>query len=527
MKTKTFIKVLSLVICLVMMVSTFAACDLFGGEEETTTKAPEETTTKKPDGNDDDEETTTKKPSGGETESTTKKPDVVAIPDGTDFGGAEVLALIWKENRQWLFPEQVDGENIQNDIYLRNKDIETNLGLVFDPTFKESNMGGGTNQAELYNTALEASEDWDIICCYSLYPTKMMTEGILYDLNSMDFPNTDNPWYAEDIKNWEIRERLFYISNNSSIRNIVASWCVYVNNTMLNEKGVADIEETVINMDWTVAKMKEISRNWASEAESNTDNHADPDNIYGLGITHRTAMQALYHAAGFKTYELDETTGKQRQVYFDASHINLVSDFCDVIVELCNSPEVKVGPYSGATGQPQFGLKNHNAALFISALDQTGYIKDRDDYSVIPLPMKDDNQTRYYTIQNYAYDVWCIPTSTQDPIMGGIIIEAISADDYKNIAPKWWDDDFKYRYSNGDNGVAIFDLIRSSYVAEFGRVTNGGSPYNALSNVLTPSATDDTIANNYANQVGSNMANDSLALKNLYMIVDALLNSAQ
>ena len=512
MKSKNLIKVLSMMLCLLMLLSAFAACTPQSNTPEETTTAPDD---------------------NQGTEWATDENGYVMdkIADSVDFGGAQVKALIWKENRQWLFPEeeQTAEKTIKTDIFIRNKEIEADLGIKFDPTFKESNMGGGANQAELFNTALEGSEDWDIICCYSLYPTKMMTEGILYDLNSMQFPMTEMPWYSKDIKNWEIRDRLFYIANNSSIRNIIACWCVYVNNTMLQSKGVADIEETVINMEWTFGKMKEISRKWASEAETNTDSHADAENIYGLGITHRTAMQAFYHAAGFHTYELDAATGMQKQVYFESANIKLVSDFCDVIVDLCNSPEVKVGPYSaGAAGSvPQFGLKNHNAALFVSALDQTGYIKDRTDYSVIPLPMKNTEQGRYYTIQNYAYDVWCVPTSTQDAEMGGTIIEAISSDDYRNIAPKWWDDDFKYRYANGDNGVKIFDLIRSSLVADFGRVTSAGSPYNALSNVLMPSSTDDTIKNEYAVQVGSGKASAQLALKNLYTLVDALLSSAK
>ena len=44
MNTTRLFKVLSLVLCLVMMLSALAACDLGKKEEETTTKAPEETT---------------------------------------------------------------------------------------------------------------------------------------------------------------------------------------------------------------------------------------------------------------------------------------------------------------------------------------------------------------------------------------------------------------------------------------------------------------------------------------------------
>ena len=506
MKTKTLIKVLSLALCLLMLVSALAACQKPAENPEETTPAPS--------GN---------QGTVWETDENGYVKDM--IPDDVDYGNAQVKALIWKENKGQLFPDEETGatKTIKTDIYNRNKEIEADLGVKFDPTFKESNMGGGENQAELYQAVLNGTDDWDIVCCYSLYPTQMMQEGLLYDLNSMEFPMTEMPWYSEDIQNWAIHDRLFYLANNSSIRNIQASWVVYVNNTMLKSKNVADIEETVINMEWTLAKMKEISRKWQSDAEANSEDLKDANNVYGLGISHRTAGQAFYHAAGFQTYTVDATSGRHVQAYFEASHIKLVSDFCDQLVDLVKSKEVAIGPYSSSEGDPQFGLKNHNAALFVSALDQVGYIKERTDYSIIPLPMKDATQTRYYTIQNYAYDVWCIPTSSQDAKMCGIILEAISSDDYRNIAPKWWEDDFKYRYANSDNGVKIFDLIRSSLVADFGRVTNGGSPYNALSAVLMPSKANTTPTNNYAVDVGSGKATQQQALTNLYNTVERLL----
>ena len=103
MKTTKFLKVLSLVLCLIMMLSALAACDIGKKEEETTTKAPEETTTKNP-----------SDPIDPDVTPTDPEKTIVRIPDDTDFGGAEVKALIWKENRSYLFPEQVDGEDIRN-----------------------------------------------------------------------------------------------------------------------------------------------------------------------------------------------------------------------------------------------------------------------------------------------------------------------------------------------------------------------------------------------------------------------------
>ena len=68
--------------------------------------------------------------------------------------------------------------------------------------------------------------------------------------------------------------------------------------------------------------------------------------------------------------------------------------------------------------------------------------------------------------------------------MGAVIIEAIASSDYRMIAPDYFERNMKYRYSNSDKGVKIFELIRDSISFDF--ITANYKPMNGkvIENVL-------------------------------------------
>ena len=508
MKRNVFIKAVSLVLCLLTLVLLFAACDEKKSGGITTTTTEKQTTT-------------TSGTTGTNLEDLIVDPEGAGIiPKEVDYGGQETMLLLWSNAKYMLFPEQmVDGEHYRNDLYLRNQKLEEALGLTFVPTFKDSHMSGDGGD-ELYNHALEGRVAYDAICCYTLYASKLALEAQLTDLNALDYPYSAMPWYPMDITEWEAWGRLFFIANNCSIRNILANWVIYANNTMIDDKGLDDIEDVVLRGDWTLAKMKEYSRNWAAEAQSNA-NKEEADKVYGFTIIHRTSIQGFYHAAGFDACRIN-SDGEPEYAFFDKADIQLVSGFVDVFLDICDSPEFGYGPKSAYSGNWVAPLQNKNAAFFAGGLECYTYIDEDGTFSIIPMPKLNDEQTSYYGVQNYYYDVWSVPVCSEDVTVGGMIIEATSYDDYTNIAYKFFELDFKYRYSSSDRGVKIFELIRDCCTVDFSRIWGIGSPYNALNNCISTSATKFQLQNTFATEVSSGKMSAKTNLKNLKTMVENL-----
>lgn len=437
-----------------------------------------------------------------------------------DYGDQTVKVLTWYHNKEMLFPETMQpGESLSNVVYERNHQISEELGIQIVPIFKYSHMSSnmeGDGQ-ELYNAALNAKAgDYDAIVCYSHFPAMMASQGILEDLNTLQFPETDMPWYPEGISSWGFNNRLFFVANNSCVQNILASWCIFANREMIADKNLEDIEEVVLSGNWTLDKLDEYVRNWEVEAESNNPNDkTDPDNVYGFAITHRTVINGFYHAAGFSAYSKDATDSPVA-MYNTKTYAEQISGFLDKFFDICDSPAFMMGKYSGDIYYP---LENKNTVFFAASLDAYKRLEMEDKtYCVIPMPKLNDQQQEYRTLTRDVTELWCVPKVSEDPEIGGLLIEAISSSDYRLMAPKFFDKDFKYRYSSDENGVKIFDLIRSSFVTEFGSVWSQAlsGPYAILQNCVNAGDTETPFNNNYANIVEGtrgSLAKDIQALK--------------
>ena len=499
MNIKNLTRVLLIVLCLVMTVSTFAAC----GNKD----------------NNDDSTTTTLPPvvdNGPDWETDADGYAVTTIPEEVDYNGKEAGLLLYKD--VYLYPDQLrDGEDIRNDIYLRNKQIEYDLHIEFVPTTKASHMSSGDDATELYDFVLNGEGEFEAICCYSLYPAKMAIEGVLYDINSLEYPTTEMPWFASDIQEWSIMDRLFFVAGNSSIRNLTAVWVVYANRTMIDGKGLENVEDVVIRGDWTLEKMQEYSRKWKDDAQS------APGSVYGVFVYHRTAADAFYTAAGFRAMRRD-SEGMPAYAFTSATDSELIDGFIDDLLVMLKSPECGVGKYNGGTIQP---LDDSTAAFFVGGLNLYGHIEEDGAYSIIPMPKYEQGQ-KYTSIRDNAFNTWCVSHQATDPQLGGLIIEAITYNDYRVIAPKFWDMDFKYRYSNSDTGVQIFEIIRDSVNSDFGRMyqSNIGSPFGIVRNCFYYDKTQPTadLTNIWADYLGPKVVEYETRLIDLKTVIRELFD---
>ena len=64
-----------------------------------------------------------------------------------------------------------------------------------------------------------------------------------------------------------------------------------------------------------------------------------------------------------------------------------------------------------------------------------------------------------------------MPTTTANKVLSGIVLEANASSEYRVIAPFYYEQYLKDRYSNGADGRKCFDILRDSVVYDLGRIT--------------------------------------------------------
>ena len=115
-------------------------------------------------------------------------------------------------------------------------------------------------------------------------------------------------------------------------------------------------------------------------------------------------------------------------------------------------------------------MKAGRSAFTVAGLACIVQLPEDSTYAPIPIPKYNQEDTRYYTCQTNAYDIWCIPKTTAKAEEAGIIVEAIASSDYRKIFPKFYEDKLKLKYADSEVGYQIFDIIRGSIITDFGRL---------------------------------------------------------
>ena len=136
------------------------------------------------------------------------------IPE-QNHNGQKVTVLVYKEGKSMILPDEDNALNlVHNTVYMRNVAVEERLGIEFEPIYCD---GGWNYQTEFIAKATLAGENYDLIASYSLWPQVLAVQGHLYNLKNQIYPNLDQPWWCQSVREWEQHGSLFFVTSNSNL----------------------------------------------------------------------------------------------------------------------------------------------------------------------------------------------------------------------------------------------------------------------------------------------------------------------
>ncbi len=378
------------------------------------------------------------------------------IPDDINYGSREVKILCWIDDASVTsLPSEGSEDEVSNELYRRRLRVEERLGVVLSV---KNEPGGHANMGTfvtLVENSNNAGTPYDLVNSYSSTCSTMVQKDLLQNLNGLSFPQTEMPWYPASVKDYEQNGNLFYIASNSSLQSLTAMMLMFCDSKKFTDAKMTDPVELVANNEWTMEKMLEYVSNFAIYDKDNDDS------FYGLAVEDSTRMDAFYYGCGF--HNTIQSDGRAEIAYTSETAVDRVITLIDKMVPVFNSGRVEIAPNT-----PMLMIEG-KTALMVASLYQIKRLPTF-DYAPIPMPKLDNEQENYITVQNAGFDIWTIPKVVTEPEISGVIIEAFSSDDYRNIAPIYFEKNTKLRYSTSVEVMQMFDIIRNSLVYDFGRV---------------------------------------------------------
>lgn len=490
---KKFVKLISLVLALIMIIATFASCAKKDGGEET------KETTKAPTGE------------GG-----------VADLEVIDWGGQEYRILgkyhstynwgnsfeVWCGEKNEI-PEDVVGKAVWN----RNQDMLQNYGIKVVGNLQES-----ANDAA--KTAIDSGDDlYDLMLISPEAFHPFAIAGSLLDLNTLDYINLEHDgWMDYPNENLTVGGKLFYTTNKFLIQDKNRYWGIFYNRDLSKELNLGKFEELVFEGTWTIDKVIEVAKKATYESDGNADVLGKGDN-WGVGASECYNILQLYFGVGFRLSDIDATG----YPYLTGATDDMVKRL-DKVFELTEDPNAFYCDQDyGATDwkdcviQQFFKGKVLLEPIVLSDLQTLG-ANVNFSYGVLPNPKYTADQEQYHTIPNLGNgSLLGVPVTVVDVPFAGYALELITEKSATTTYTAFIEETCKLQKIQDEDTAKCLELIYDGVVFDMVFISNLGGLYTVLINNVTMVKT-----NQWARLFDRNKTNAQTAIDEIKAAYEAL-----
>ena len=399
-------------------------------------------------------------------------------------GRTQVRVLVYNNVKQGTYYS----EEIEPNLY-STTDAKLNEAVAERNNYVSEQLGVDVKAvpvddvlAAVRQEMLAPTDTFDIAMPFLNACAVLAQEDSFYDLRDFEeegLLDLSAPWYDQNANaSISIENRSYFTVSDMSIMQKIVSFSVTYNPELLATKFPnLDLFQTVIDGEWTLDKMLELGREFASDADGNGTQ--DYNDEWGLVSSHGDAIQ-FYLASGETLCAKDEnddpiiSIGGARSLSVSQKILSLLQQK-DWIIHYQDILAQGVPTSEGSnTALRIFGEER---ALFrVSAFSAIKKLRAYEiDYAIVPMPLADSTQTEYYTPCSavYAYGIGIPSTlSRDDARFAAYMIDVLSAGGKEYIATAYYDQILKNKDALSDTSkeVDILDLIFENVVYDVGYI---------------------------------------------------------
>jgi hypothetical protein len=397
-----------------------------------------------------------------------------SLPDGLDFGGAQIRILHRDDIESWrdeIKVEEEIGEIVNDALYHRNKNVEERLNVGIESI---STSGGWSSRnsflSTIRNSVNAGSDDYDFIAGYAYYMPSIAPEGLLYNLNEINYLQPDADWWSESCaRETAIDGKLFFITGDLAhtlLRNTIVT---YFNKKIAQDLGVDNLYQIVSDGDFTVDKIIELTKDMYRDLNGN--GIRDKDDMYGFAMTTGVYVDGLFNAFDQKIIKKD-SDGIPQFVLNSPRMIEIIEGTYDFFY---NTESVyAISEYDAGNEESIITMFIEDRLLFMpGTLSMHEELRAMEsDYGILPYMKWNKEQPGYYTTSKDSYSLFCVPVTCTKLDAVGATMEAMCAESYRTVTPAYFEIALKQKYSRDEETSRMLDLIRDGITFDFGTLNS-------------------------------------------------------
>ena len=445
---KLSVKLLSLLLAGLMLLSCFVAC----GENAETEETQGEAATK-----------------GDAADTSTGTMSVEEIAQAAlaelgdiDFGGERFAILhdagfeseIWGENK--TIDKDGGSDQVINDaVYERNVLLEEHCKLEFD------HVASSDVATDVMNESATATGDFYLIDARTASSSSFASSGYLYDYVSLDI-DLDQPWWDGGTADFALNGKVFFMNGAVNFFDDNVTYVLIFNKKLQQQYAntVPNPYETVLNWEWTLDYFNTVIQGIKDDV--NGDGKYDEHDKYGFVTTWEYGN--TFFIGSDLRYILNDRDSDEPSLFLsDSSKMEKALDVLDTAYSIYHDNNAT---YMSPGGSEALGLSifKEDRGLFYGEV--ASYLKELNrtmdtDFGVLPVPKYDKAQEFYRTWTHESGSSLSITSAVKDNMAEtvGDILEAYAILSYQKVKPAYYDITLASKTVRDPQDPVMLDII--------------------------------------------------------------------
>ncbi|MBQ3616089.1 MAG: hypothetical protein II993_08860 [Anaerotignum sp.] len=430
------------------------------------------------------EETAADETAPQETETETVWEPLAHLPED-QLDGASFTFLVTDTGyfgTQDILREELNGEIINDAVIHRNQLVEERLNVVIGE-IRNDQTAKLTQEA-----VLSADPVYDAVFSQRSI-TPLAFQRSLYNLLDLPYLEEEERWWDKYIfEELTLVGNAYFATGDISLMDNDCTLLLVFNKYLIDEYDLPDPYAMVDEMTWTFDAFAEMSE--AVSTDLDGDGEWTQEDRYGVSLAY-DHINYYYRAFGNRYSVLtDGDTPKAVTL----SEKNVAS--FEKLMELFSNEQncffinkLKAEGIPHTFSRVQFTQDQY---LFTIAepLVFSEFREMEHDFGILPLPLFDEQQERYYTVLDTAFTMLSVPISAADMNKCGLVLEAMAAQSAQTITPAYNETLLKRKYSRDNESEEMLDIISSTRTYDMTSVFGWGGLEGVLTGLLTKGSMD-------------------------------------
>ena len=383
----------------------------------------------------------------------------------------------------YVTAETENGDVINDAIFKRTQAVEEALGVKIE-VVQNSSTGDVT---PFINSVNAGDDTFQSALIKMNYVNKILGQGYLYDLKSIDTLDLDAEWVNQNANaEYDISGKQYLMIDSSCLRTSVASGVIYFNKRMVEDNKLDDPYELVDSGKWTLDNFSKMAKSVSSDL--NGDGKMDENDQFGFSGSATVLKQTINSCGGRLT------TKNADGISEITLNTERMTTMIDKMLGVLGDYSVNALPsnfYSKASGDvfvsvllPMF--KNDRLFMNFNWLFYAMDLRDMEtDFGILPMPKFDEKQEKYYSqLSDWWADMIAVPASVSDPDMVGHVLNAMGYYSELYVYPELVSRAVSTKSMRDEDSARMIDIVNDGLVFDLWFIYKWGNLINAVTGTL-------------------------------------------